>query len=118
MIVNIRSLVASLNYAVVLLYCHHVCYTAESFNQKVWKTLAENVSFGRRASYAEVAVLSGSPKACRAVGQAMRSNPIMLIIPCHRVVLSNGGLGNYSGGNKNSVKVWLLDHEQSLLHSK
>ena len=78
----------------------------------MWQTLAEKVGFGSTVSYGGLAELSGSTsKASRAVGQAMRTNPVMVIVPCHRVLPSSGALGNYSGGCKNSVKAWLLKHE-------
>lgn len=78
--------------------------------------LATNVDTGRTVSYGELAILSGgTSKASRAVGQAMRNNPVMIIVPCHRVILSSGALGNYSSGEKNIVKQWLLSHEGSIL---
>ena len=88
------------------------CSTAR-FTQLVWKTLAERVPFGRTVSYAELATLSGgTPRSSRAVGQAMRSNPVLIIVPCHRVVLSSGAVGSFSGGRWNDAKSWLLDHER------
>jgi methylated-DNA-[protein]-cysteine S-methyltransferase len=50
--------------------------------------------------------------AARAVGTAMRTNPVCLIVPCHRVVCASGAAGNYAGGSINDVKVWLLNHER------
>ena len=82
-----------------------------SFTSKVWHTLAEKIAFGETVSYGQLAKICGNEKASRAVGQAMRNNPLVLVVPCHRVVLSNGSLGNYSGGKINSVKAWLLEHE-------
>jgi len=64
-------------------------------------------------SYAELAELSGHPKAARAVGQAMRRNPVPLMIPCHRVVCSNGQVGHYSGGRQDFLKRLLLTLEKS-----
>lgn len=84
---------------------------AGSFTETVWKTLSEEVKFGQSLSYSQLADLSGNSKACRAVGAAMKANPIQLIIPCHRVLPEGGGAGNYSGGRKNKMKVWLLQHE-------
>lgn len=69
----------------------------------------ERVPYGQTVSYGQLAQLAGRSKAHRAVGQAMRCNPIMLLIPCHRVILSNGQFGNYAGGEH--VKQWLLKHE-------
>ncbi|XP_033736543.1 methylated-DNA--protein-cysteine methyltransferase-like isoform X1 [Pecten maximus] len=82
-----------------------------SFTETVWKTLPEKVKFGQSVSYTQLANLSGNIKACRAVGAAMKANPIQLIIPCHRVLPEGGGVGNYSGGKKNKMKLWLLKHE-------
>jgi methylated-DNA-[protein]-cysteine S-methyltransferase len=73
--------------------------------------LAEQTTYGNTTSYGELAALCGSPKASRKVGTAMRNNPVQLIIPCHRVIRSNGTIGDYSGGTKNSVKMWLLKME-------
>jgi methylated-DNA-[protein]-cysteine S-methyltransferase len=56
------------------------------------------IRYGYTASYAAVAALAGNPKAVRAVGTACANNPLPLIVPCHRVVRSDGGIGNYRGG--------------------
>ncbi|MGH2548086.1 MAG: methylated-DNA--[protein]-cysteine S-methyltransferase [Thermomicrobiales bacterium] len=56
------------------------------------------ISYGQTASYAAVANLAGSPKAVRAVGTACATNPIPIIVPCHRVIRSDGSLGGYAGG--------------------
>ncbi|KAL5018580.1 hypothetical protein ScPMuIL_004302 [Solemya velum] len=86
----------------------------DKFMGKVWKILPEKIPFGHTISYCSLAGLCGNQRASRAVGQAMRTNPIQLIIPCHRVVQASGKLGNYSGGSKNRVKLWLLQHENAL----
>jgi methylated-DNA-[protein]-cysteine S-methyltransferase len=57
-----------------------------------------DISYGRTASYAAVAQLAGNPKAVRAVGTACATNPLPLVIPCHRVVRSDGSMGGYRGG--------------------
>lgn len=67
------------------------------------------VRAGQTVSYGDLAALVGSPGAARAVGGAMRRNPIPIIVPCHRVLPSTGGLGNYTGGV--SKKAWLLARE-------
>nr|KAF6425329.1 O-6-methylguanine-DNA methyltransferase [Molossus molossus] len=91
---------------------HHPVFLQDSFTgQVLWKLLKE-VKFGEVVSYQQLAALVGSPKAARAVGGAMRNNPIPILIPCHRVVRSSGAVGSYSGGL--GVKEWLLDHEGSL----
>ena len=69
-----------------------------------------DIGYGRTASYAAVATLAGSPRATRAVGTACAHNPLPLVVPCHRVVRSDGSLGQYRGGA--ATKRWLLDLEQ------
>lgn len=78
------------------------------FQQKVWEQLAA-VRPGDTVSYAEVAARVGSPRAVRAVGTASGANPVCLVIPCHRMLRSNGELGGYGG--RPERKAWLLDHE-------
>ena len=81
-----------------------------SFQKKVWSKLA-TIPYGQTRSYKEIAEAIGHPKAFRAVGNANGSNPIPLILPCHRVIESNGGLGGFGHGIK--VKKELLDFEKS-----
>ncbi|MEE2058365.1 methylated-DNA--[protein]-cysteine S-methyltransferase [Rhodococcus artemisiae] len=57
-----------------------------------------DIAYGHTASYAEVAAAAGSPRAVRAVGTACAKNPLPVVIPCHRVVRSDGGIGQYAGG--------------------
>lgn len=79
------------------------------FQLKVWKELM-NIPYGQTSTYKKVAEAVGNPKAVRAVGAANRSNRFTIIIPCHRVIGSNGGLVGY-GGNL-WRKEWLLNHEK------
>lgn len=79
------------------------------FQRKVWKAL-KAVPFGATASYQAIAKAVGRPKAARAVGGANHRNPIAIIVPCHRVVGSDGRLTGYGGGLWR--KRWLLDHER------
>ncbi|XP_052517042.1 methylated-DNA--protein-cysteine methyltransferase isoform X1 [Budorcas taxicolor] len=88
---------------------HHPIFQKESFTRQVLWKLLKLVKFGETVSYQQLAALAGNPRAARAVGGAMRSNPIPILIPCHRVVCSSGAMGNYSGGV--GVKEWLLAHE-------
>jgi methylated-DNA-[protein]-cysteine S-methyltransferase len=67
------------------------------FQRDVWMTLAD-IPYGATVSYAELATMVGRPSAFRAVGQANGANPIPIVLPCHRVVASGGGLGGYGGG--------------------
>ncbi len=78
------------------------------FRRKVLRKL-HRLPFGRVISYGSLASRSGSPGAARAVGSAMAANPLSVVIPCHRVVTSSGGLGGYGGGLSNKEK--LLRHE-------
>ncbi len=78
------------------------------FKQLVWKALRE-VHAGETISYGELAARVGAPGAARAVGTANATNPICLIIPCHRVVRTGGALGGYGFGVDR--KRWLLAHE-------
>ncbi|HUL23271.1 MAG TPA: methylated-DNA--[protein]-cysteine S-methyltransferase [Thermodesulfobacteriota bacterium] len=80
------------------------------FQKKVWSALAR-IPYGRTRSYGDIAQAIGHPKAFRAVGNANGRNSIPLILPCHRVIESNGGLGGFGHGVK--VKKQLLDFEKS-----
>lgn len=81
---------------------------AAGFRGTVLHHLAE-ISYGQTASYAAVATLTGSPKAVRAVGTACARNPLPVVVPCHRVVRSDGAMGGYLGGTE--AKRLLLDLE-------
>jgi len=70
---------------------------ATPFQREVWKAL-QAIPWGQLRSYKEVAQAIGRPTATRAVGQAVGSNPLPIIIPCHRVIAHNGSLGGYSAG--------------------
>jgi len=70
---------------------------AHGFRRAVLDHL-RGIPFGRTASYSEIAVAAGSPRAVRAVGTACATNPVPLVVPCHRVVRSDGSSGNYRGG--------------------
>jgi methylated-DNA-[protein]-cysteine S-methyltransferase len=80
------------------------------FRRRVWQTIA-GIPYGETATYAEVAISAGAPNAYRAAGSACGANPAAIIVPCHRVVGSDGGLHGYGGGL--STKLWLLEHEGS-----
>lgn len=81
-----------------------------AFQRRVWDALL-TIPYGVTWSYLQLARAVGNPKACRAVGGANGKNPIMIIIPCHRVIAADGGLGGYSGGLH--IKTALLELEQS-----
>ena len=80
------------------------------FQRRVLTTL-RRVPAGRTVAYGELARRIGRPRAARAIGTAMRTNPIALVLPCHRVVNSDGGLGNYSGLGGSALKERLLAFE-------
>lgn len=81
------------------------------FQDSVLGTLSEVAPFGEVISYGGLASATGSKGASRAVGSVMASNPWALLVPCHRVVRSDGRVGNYSGCEGRSSKMWLLGHE-------
>ncbi|HHY91977.1 MAG TPA: methylated-DNA--[protein]-cysteine S-methyltransferase, partial [Firmicutes bacterium] len=68
-----------------------------AFQKKVWQTLLA-LPYGTTISYSALAARAGFPGAARAVGTAMRANPLAIVVPCHRVLKANGGLGCYAGG--------------------
>jgi methylated-DNA-[protein]-cysteine S-methyltransferase len=79
-----------------------------AFQNKVWRALRA-IGFGKTASYKDIAGTVGNPAATRAVGGANHRNPVSIIVPCHRVVGSDGRLTGYGGGLWR--KEWLLRHE-------
>lgn len=86
------------------------------FRMAVWRQLLE-IPYGQTASYKDIAAAVQNSKAVRAVGGANHSNPISIIVPCHRVIAANGGLGGYGG--EIWRKKWLLEHEKNnVQHSR
>ncbi len=79
------------------------------FQVRTWTALAE-IPYGTTVSYGEQARRLGVPRAVRAVGAANGSNPLPIVLPCHRVIGANGALTGYGGGL--DVKQWLLAHER------
>lgn len=84
------------------------------FQQKVWAKLL-NIGYGKTISYLQLAKLLGDAKCIRAAASANGKNPFGIIIPCHRVIGSNGSLTGYAGGIKR--KQWLLEHESKIIGS-
>jgi methylated-DNA-[protein]-cysteine S-methyltransferase len=78
------------------------------FQKKVWKALLE-IPYGKTISYLELSKQIGDVKAIRAVASANGKNPLWIVVPCHRVIGSDGSLTGYAGGLWR--KKWLLDHE-------
>jgi methylated-DNA-[protein]-cysteine S-methyltransferase len=82
------------------------------FDMKVWEAL-QTIPLGETRSYEEIAHAVDNPKGCRAIGGANRRNPIPLLIPCHRVIRKDGGLGGFSSGTE--IKDWVLRFEQKVI---
>ncbi len=82
-----------------------------SFSLEVYKAVLE-IPVGGVSTYKKIASCIGRPRACRAVGQALKKNPLPFIIPCHRVIASDGTLGGYAFGRK--LKQELLNLERQI----
>ena len=80
------------------------------FQQRVWRVL-QQIPYGTTCTYGEIATTIGNPRASRAVGMACNKNPLLLIVPCHRVVGANGTLTGFAYGT--DAKQWLLELERS-----
>lgn len=85
------------------------CLLGSPFQQRTWQEIAQT-SYSTTRSYADIASAIGKPQAYRAVAQAAGANPCALIVPCHRVINTDGNLGGYNGGI--ARKEWLLNHEK------
>jgi methylated-DNA-[protein]-cysteine S-methyltransferase len=79
------------------------------FRKAVLETLYAGVDYGHTVSYLELATMVGNPKASRAVGTAMATNPIPIVVPCHRVLRTGGQLGGYGGGLPAKIKLLELE---------
>ena len=84
------------------------------FQEKVWRAL-RSIKYGKTVSYGEIARKIGNPKAVRAVGAAIGKNPLSIIVPCHRVIGSNGKLTGFAGGLE--TKEFLLNMERGVSQS-
>ncbi|MDH3233524.1 MAG: bifunctional DNA-binding transcriptional regulator/O6-methylguanine-DNA methyltransferase Ada [Alphaproteobacteria bacterium] len=82
---------------------------ATAFQRRVWQALTQ-IPYGETRTYSEIAAMLGASKAQRAVGRACATNPVSLLIPCHRAIREDGGLGGYRWGLK--TKQGLLEHER------
>ncbi len=85
------------------------------FQRQVWAALS-GIPYGETRSYADIAAEVGRPRAVRAVGAANGRNPLPIVVPCHRVVGSNGSLTGFGGGLP--TKAWLLRHERIVVASR
>lgn len=82
------------------------------FRKKVWNELLK-IPYGKTVSYKDIAIKIGKPKACRAVGMANHNNPILIIVPCHRVINENKKLGGYALGLDLKRRLLELEKENS-----
>lgn len=80
------------------------------FQKEVWRALAD-IPFGKTCAYADIAERIGKPSSVRAAAGAIGANPVLLAVPCHRVIGKNGALTGFGGGL--DLKAWLLNHESS-----
>jgi len=87
-----------------------VLLVGTAFQKAVWAEL-NALPFGAVASYGSVGLATGRPTAGRAVGGAVGANPVPIIVPCHRILASNGRITGYSAGEGVATKSWLLAHE-------
>jgi methylated-DNA-[protein]-cysteine S-methyltransferase len=90
-------------------------FKGTDFQVKVWKYISK-IPYGEVKSYKKVAEAIGHSQAARAVGNAAKKNPLLIVIPCHRVVNTKGELTGYNGGVRR--KKWLLKHESKYLYKK
>lgn len=88
-----------------------LAYTGTPFQENVWREL-QRIPYGETRSYEDIAVGVGNPKAVRAVGQANNKNPILLLIPCHRVIHKNGDISGFACGIE--TKKYLLALEKRI----
>ena len=88
--------------------------TGTAFQNRIWQTLTQ-IPWGETRTYGEIAAACGQPKASRAVGRANATNPICVIVPCHRVIGANGTLTGFAYGEK--LKRFLLEHEGVAVHA-
>ncbi len=84
-----------------------------AFQLEVWEALL-SIPFGETSTYGRIASAIGRPKAARAVGAAVGKNPVFYWIPCHRVIPSNGGIGNYFWGSQMKQEILLWETTQSI----
>ena len=85
------------------------------FRKHISLTLQKKVRFGELTTYRDLAKSARKSGASRAVGSTMAKNPWPLLVPCHRVLKSDGSLGNYSAADGIKTKAWLLNHEKQLM---
>ena len=82
------------------------------FQKKVWEELLK-IPYGETVSYEDIAIKIGNPKACRAVGMANHNNPLLIVVPCHRVINKNNKLGGYALGLELKRELLKLEKENT-----
>ncbi len=80
------------------------------FQRKVWRA-TQGIPYGQTRTYQQIAAVIGNKKACRAVGNALQKNPLLIVIPCHRVICSDGRTGGYAGGPELKQKLLALEKD-------
>ena len=83
------------------------------FQQNVWNSIL-SIPYGETRSYMDIAFLAGNKKAVRVVGAACKNNPVWIIVPCHRVIASDGKMSGYAGGVQMKNKLLLIEKENVL----
>lgn len=78
------------------------------FEQKVWKKMLQ-IPYGKTVSYKKLAQMAGNSKKARAVGNTCAKNPVSIVVPCHRVIKSDGGLGGYGGGVERKKRLLSIE---------
>jgi O-6-methylguanine DNA methyltransferase len=86
--------------------------SASEFQKRVWQA-ARRIPYGETRSYLWVATQAGNPRASRAAGRALGRNPLPIIIPCHRVIAGNGGMGGFTGGVEMKMRLLALESSGS-----
>jgi methylated-DNA-[protein]-cysteine S-methyltransferase len=102
---NIRDFAGGKSKRINIGFCF---LTGTGFDKDIWQAVS-GIEFGKVRSYKEVAELAGYPLAWRAAGTATGKNPLMLVVPCHRVIKSSGEIGQYGGGEEMKKKLLNLE---------
>lgn len=93
-----------------------LCLRGTPFQRRVWEALRA-IPYGETRTYAEIAAAVGSPRASRAVGMACHRNPVLLFVPCHRVVAAGGRLGGFACGSETKQFLLSLEGNPPLPHT-
>jgi len=87
-----------------------IYYQDTPFREKCYRALI-NIPYGATQSYKDLAIAIDNPKACRAVGSAIHHNPLLIVIPCHRIIQRNGNLGGFGAGIENKIKLLEIERK-------